>query len=197
MKLLLKLVALAVVAIVAYPTWIAFRIWEQTRHDEIHSADAIVVLGAAQYDGDPSPVFEARLDHAAELYGSELAPLIMVSGGRAPGDRFSEAEVGEEYLNAEHGVPYDQVTGETEGTTTLESMQNIREVAVDRGVDSVLLVTDPLHSMRVKRMALDLGFDEAYASWVSYQRLNRSRETKLQELMREVAALLAYELLNR
>jgi uncharacterized SAM-binding protein YcdF (DUF218 family) len=196
-KLFLKLVALVVVAAIAYPAWLAFRIWEQTRNDEVHSADAIVVLGAAQYDGEPSPVFRARLDHAARLYTEDLAPLIMVTGGRAPGDRFSEAEVGEEYLFSEHDVPYDVVTGETEGTTTLESMENIASVAEERNVDSVLLVTDPLHSMRVKRMALDLGFDEAYASWVSYAALNRSRETKVEELMHEVAAMLAYQVLGR
>ena len=197
MKWFVRLVALILIAVVAYPAWIAFRVWEQTRHDEVHSADAILVLGAAQYNGDPSPVFKARLDHAAELYEDELAPLIMVTGGRAPGDRFSEAEVGEEYLNSEYGVPYDQVTGETQGTTTWQSMQNIRDVASERGVDSLLLVTDPLHSMRVKRMALDLGFDHAYASWVSYEQLNRSRETKVEELVHEVAAVLAYELLGR
>ncbi len=185
-----------VLLLLAYPAWLAFQVWTQSHEDELHSADAIVVLGAAQYDGRPSPVFKARLDHAAFLYEEELSPMVIVTGGRRPGDRFTEAAAGHLYLE-EHGVPPDDILEEEEGRTTWESMQQVRAIAQESDVDSVLLVSDPLHSERIKRMAFDLGFEEVYASWASYQRLDRSRETKAKELLREVGSLLVYELLKR
>ena len=188
------LIALAVV--IAYPVVLAFRIWHQSRVDEVRRADAIVVLGAAQYDGDPSPVFKARLDQAEYLYSEDLAPRIVVTGGRQEGDRFSESEVGRAYLT-QQGVPPEAILGEDEGTTTIESLTNVHDMAADAGIDTVLLVSDPLHSERIKAIATDLGFDEAYASWTSYTRLNRSRGTKLNELFHEVGALAAYEVLGR
>jgi uncharacterized SAM-binding protein YcdF (DUF218 family) len=180
-----------------YPSWLAFRIWDQSRDDEVHSADVIVVLGAAQYDGEPSPVLKARLDQAAYLYEEDLSDAVIVTGGNRPGDRFTEAGVSEDYLATQHAIPEDAIMQEQKGSTTLESLEAVREIAVDEGLDTALLVSDPMHSERIKRMALDLGFDEAYASWASYERLNRSRETKAKELFREVGALLVYELFDR
>ncbi|MGH2751952.1 MAG: YdcF family protein [Actinomycetota bacterium] len=196
MKILRRVALVLAVLIVAYPAFLAFRIWQQSRVDEVRLADAIVVLGAAQYDGDPSPVFRARLDQAEYLYSEELAPHIVVTGGKQEGDRFSESEVGRDYLTAQ-GVPDEVILSEDEGTTTLESLTNVHAIATDHGIATVLLVSDPLHSERIKAIATDLGFDEAYASWTSYTRLNRSRETKLEELLHEVAALAAYEILGR
>src|SRR5918998_910933 len=89
------------VVLLAYPGWLAWRIWDQSHNDEVRYADAIVVLGAAQYDGRPSPVLQARLDHALYLYREELSPRVIVTGGRREGDRFAEAEVGAMYLEAE------------------------------------------------------------------------------------------------
>ena len=195
--IILRRILLVVLAVViAYPIFLAFRIWQQSRIDEVRRADAIVVLGAAQYDGDPSPVFEARLEQAEYLYNEDLAPRIVVTGGRPEGDRFSESEVGRSFLVGQ-GVPDEAILSEDEGMTTLESLTNVHDMAADNGIDTVLLVSDPLHSERIKSIATDLGFDEAYASWTSYTRLNRSRETKLNELFHEVAALAAYEVLGR
>jgi uncharacterized SAM-binding protein YcdF (DUF218 family) len=189
-------IALAVVAVViAYPVWLAFQVWEQSRDDEVHAADAIVVLGAAQYDGTPSPVFKARLDQAIYLYGEGLAPTIVLTGGKRPGDRFTEAEAGANYL-AEQGIPAEVILRETAGRTTLESLRSVRAIADEHGIDSLLLVSDPMHSERVKRMAADLGF-EAWVSWASYQNLQRSRLTKAKELVREVASIIVYEFLGR
>jgi uncharacterized SAM-binding protein YcdF (DUF218 family) len=155
-----------------------------------------VVLGAAQYDGRPSAVLKARLDHAIYLYNEDLSDTIFVTGGRREGDRYTEAAAAERYL-VEEEIPHADILRETEGHSTLETMKAVREVAVDEGIDSVLLVSDPLHSERVKRMADDLGFEESWVSWASYEDLNRSRATKVKELLREVAALIAYEWLDR
>ena len=192
----LRWAIVVVVLIAAYPGWLAYQVWEQSREDEPHGADAIVVLGAAQYDGVPSPVFRARLDQAVHSYNDDLSDTIVVTGGKQEGDRVTEAESGEAYLISQ-GVPSDRILLETEGRTTFESLQEVREIANEHGIDTLLVVTDPLHSERVKRIAHDLGFTEVYASWASYQRLPRSRETKLRELLHEVGAILIYELLER
>ena len=122
--------------------------------------------------------------------------MIIVTGGKQSGDRFTESEAGEMYLE-EQGVPLDRILLESEGRTTLESLTAVHDMAPDFDIDTVLLVSDPMHSERIKTIATDLGFDEAYASWASYTELSRSRETKLEELLHEVAALAAYELLGR
>src|SRR5687767_15207817 len=109
--------AVLLLLLIGYPTWIAYRVWDQANADEVHSADAIVVLGAAQYDGDPSPVFKARLDHAVYLYETGVSKTIVVTGGKAEGDRFSEAEAGEKYLIEERGVAADRILSEVEGRT--------------------------------------------------------------------------------
>lgn len=196
MSIVRRILLIVLAVVIAYPLFLAFRIWQQSRVDEVRRADAIVVLGAAQYDGEPSPVFEARLDQAEYLYSEDLAPLIVVTGGKQEGDRFSESEVGRTYLVTQ-GVPDEVILSEDEGRTTLESLTNVHDMASDNDIDTVLLVSDPLHSERIKAISTDLGFDEAYASWTSYTRLNRSRETKLNELLHEVAALAAYEVLGR
>ena len=192
----LLVVGLVVVVVLAYPTWLAWRIWDQSHNDEVRVADAIVVLGAAQYDGRPSPVLKARLDHALYLYREELSPTVIVTGGKQEGDRFAEAHVGATYLESE-GLPSEVILAEDEGTTTLESLEKVHEMARGEGIDTVLLVSDPLHSERVKTMAKDLGFTEAWASPASYVELNRTRRTKAQELLHEIAALAAYELFDR
>lgn len=191
----LRIVAIVLVVLLAYPAWLAWRIWDQSHNDEVRPADAIVVLGAAHYNGKPSPVLQARLDHALYLYGEDLAGRLIVTGGRGVGDELAEADAAEMYLEAE-GVPSDAILAEDEGTTTLESLERVRELSVQRGIDSVLLVSDPMHSERIKTMAEDLGFDEAWTSPASYVELNRTRRTKAQELLHEVASLAAYELFD-
>lgn len=196
-----KLILVAVgfwVLLLIYPAWLGYQIWEQSRRDELpRRADAIVVLGAAHYNGRPSPVLKARLDHAAYLYGEGFSEVVIVTGGRAEGDEMSEAEAGERYLGNRKAVATAAVLAETEGRTTLESLTNVATIAEERGIETVLLVSDPLHSERVKRMALDLGFRQAFSSPASYLSLNRSRETKVDELIHEIVSLTVYELLDR
>ena len=196
MKRILKIVAIVLVVLLAYPTWLAVRIWQQSRDDEQHSADAIVVLGAAQYNGDPSPIFEARLNHAAFLYDLGMSETVIVTGGKQPGDNFTEAEAGNRYLAEDKGVPAGSIV-EVGGNTTWESLQQVADVAADQDVDSLLLVSDPLHGYRIKTMANDLGFEDAYASPASYLNVNRSRLTKAKELVHEVASMLNYQIIER
>ncbi|MFN2586799.1 MAG: YdcF family protein [Actinomycetota bacterium] len=192
----LGIAAIVLAVLLAYPAWLAWRIWDQSHNDEVRPADAIVVMGAAQYNGRPSPVLQARLDHALYLYGEDLADQLIVTGGKRAGDEFAEADAAQMYLEGE-GVPSAAILAEDEGTTTLESLERVREMSVDNGIDTVLLVSDPLHSERIKTMAGDLGFDEAWTSPASYVELNRTRGTKAQELLHEIASLAAYELFDR
>lgn len=196
MKTIRRALLVVVLAVIAYPLWLGFRVWDQSHNDEVYFADAIVVLGAAQYNGEPSPVFKARLDHALYLFEEGLAEKVVVTGGKRTGDRFTEAEAGSMYLQ-EASVPSDAILAEAEGRTTYESLQGVSEIAEAESFDTALFVSDPLHSERIKRMATDLGFAKAYTSPASYVTLNRSRATKMKELIHEVLSLLAYQLLHR
>ena len=132
-------------------------VWK-SRQDEAQQAQAIVVLGAAQYDGTPSPVFEARLDHALDLYERGLAPLIVVTGGRQEGDRFTEASAGANYLLA-NGVPDDAIRREVDAHNSWESLAAVARILDDEGVSEILLVSDPYHSYRLEAIAGELGFN--------------------------------------
>ncbi|MEA2488188.1 MAG: hypothetical protein QOF16_1842 [Actinomycetota bacterium] len=195
MRKVLKIVALLVIVIVIGVGALAGFIWEQSHHDELHYADAIVVLGAAQYNGTPSPVFQARLDHAAYLYNQQMSAQIVVTGGKQPGDRYTEAQAASMYLTA-RGIPGRVIT-EVGGNTTLESLRGVNDIAAARHIDTLLLVSDPLHSERLKLIAHDLGFTNAWTSPDSYLELHRSRVTKLKELAHEVGSVIAYELWER
>lgn len=196
MKFLRRLILLLIVAVLAYPAWLAYRVWDQSHDDEVHSADAIVVLGAAQYNGKPSPVLKARLDQATYLWNEGLADALIVTGGKQEGDRYTEARASHIYLE-QQGIPAASIFEEEEGSTTLESLEHVKEIADERGIDSLLVVSDPLHSERIKRIAQDLGFEDVYASPASYAHLDRSRETKAKEIVREVGSLIMYEILKR
>ena len=130
--------------------------------DHDRPVDAIVVMGAAQYDGRPSPQLQARLDHVVELWTDGLAPMVIVTGGNQPGDRFTEAGTSEKYLIA-HGVPEAAIVGEDTGRSSWESLRNVAERADEWGVRSVILVSDPFHSLRIRLMAEELGLT-AYTS---------------------------------
>lgn len=193
---ILRIALVALIVLLFYPVWLGFQIWSQSHKDQNRSADAIVVLGAAQYDGEPSSVFEARLDQAEYLFKEGLSPTVIVTGGKQEGDRFTEAEAGEMYL-VEKGISSDRILGESQGRTTLESLKAVGHLARDEGIDTILLVSDPLHLERVKRIALDQGFDDVFTSYASYERLNRSTATKVRELVHEVGALLAYQFFDK
>jgi uncharacterized SAM-binding protein YcdF (DUF218 family) len=138
-----------------------WQVWSTGRSDEARAVDAIVVLGAAQYDGRPSPQLAARLDHAVALWNEGLAPTVIVTGGNQEGDRFTEASTSAAYL-VERGVPSSAIVQEDAGSTTHDSLDRARAL-VDESVETVLIVTDPYHALRSKLTAEEAGFT-AYVS---------------------------------
>lgn len=170
----------------------AFRVWQLGRVDEREPVDMIVVLGAAQYDGEPSPVFRARLQHALELYEQGVAPRIVTVGGAAAGDAFTEAQAGEQWL-VENGVPGQALLPVDEGRDTFESFEAVAAVAEERGWRSAVLVSDPWHSLRSRTMADDVGL-EATTSPTKRGPVVQTRETQFRYIVRETGALIYYHL---
>ena len=125
--------------------------------DEARPAQAIVVLGAAQYAGRPSPVLRARLDHALNLWKRDLAPLLILTGGTGLGDTTSEAAVGRTYAK-KRGVPDTLILVENEGRTTRESLKAVAGMLEVRGLHTALLVSDPFHMLRLRILARRFGF---------------------------------------
>ncbi len=167
-----------------------FQIWRQGSADEQRPADAIVVLGAAQYDGRPSPVFEARLEHAVALYRAGLAKAFVVTGGKLPGDRTTEAAVAREYAIA-HGVPAAAIFGEDQAHNTLTSLTTVADEMERRGMTSAILVSDPTHMLRVLRIADDLGID-AYGSPTTTSPVAQDPVRQAQATIHELGALAVY-----
>ena len=151
-----RVIGAAVLALLLLVTSTALAIWWNARQDARPRSDAIVVLGSAQYNGVPSSIFAARLEHAKALYEAGVAPVIVTVGGKATGDQFTEAEAGRDYL-ANAGLPADALLAVPEGVDTLESMRAVSAAFDERGWSSAVLVTDPWHVMRAQRMAEDAG----------------------------------------
>ena len=195
--LVLASLGLVVLLAVGFVVGCGIVVWRAAHHDaasEIDRADAIVVLGAAQYDGEPSPVFAGRLDHAALLFEQGRADQVLVLGGGQPGDRFTEAEAGRAYL-VQKGVPAEAIIPVPEGHTTFESLRAAAPVMREAGMNSAFLVSDPWHNARVERMAVDLGIDgHASATWHSAA---TSQETRSEGYVRETFAYLYYRLVGR
>lgn len=129
-----------------------------SRRNEATRAQAIVVFGAAQYNGTPSPVLQARLDHAAKLYEQGYADRVVVTGGRLPEDRFSEASASARYLSG-RGVPDSSILREVQGRTSWESLASAARFLKQRGFTDVVLVSDGFHSARIGAMASELGLE--------------------------------------
>jgi len=168
----------------------ALAIWWTARQDARPKSDAIVVLGSAQYNGVPSSIFAARLEHARALYQQGIAPVVVTVGGKKSGDNFTEAEAGRDYL-ANEGVPRKDLLAVPEGVDTLQSMRDVAAVLRQRGWHSAVLVTDPWHVMRAEKMADDSGIDAA-SSPTRQGPAVKTRTTQFLYIMRETAAYLLY-----
>jgi uncharacterized SAM-binding protein YcdF (DUF218 family) len=159
---LTKIALATIVGLVLVVGYTTYRIWEQGGRDEARQADAIVVLGAAQYNGTPSPLFEARLAHAVQLYKNGVAPVFIVTGGKLPDDRTTEAAAARAYAVA-HDVPAAAILVEDQSRTTLEQLRAVGEMLRGRGLHTAVLVSDRTHMLRSLRIARDQGI-EAYGS---------------------------------
>jgi uncharacterized SAM-binding protein YcdF (DUF218 family) len=192
-KTVRRIVAVLVLVPVLVLAGTSARVWWVARQDDRPHSDAIVVLGASQFDGRPSAVFKARLDHAAVLFKAGVAPRIVTVGGGRTGDRFTEAEAGKRYL-ATRGVSAVVAVGV--GGDTLQSLKALAVVYDRQGWKSAVLVTDPWHSLRSRRMAQDLGI-RAATSPTRTGPANASRSTEMRYVARETAAYLYYRVFHR
>jgi uncharacterized SAM-binding protein YcdF (DUF218 family) len=157
-KLLSRGAALIFILIVVYLGWIVSVIYRQSEVDEARPADVIVVLGAAEYRGKPSPVLKARLDHALDLYAKKLAPRILTTGGAGGDPVFTEGEVGRGYL-VKRGVPSEAILLEAEGESTVHSTAAVAEIMRRMNLKSCIVVSDAYHIFRVKKMLEFRGLD--------------------------------------
>jgi uncharacterized SAM-binding protein YcdF (DUF218 family) len=155
-RLIFKLIGLLVLAIIVYFGVTLVQVWLTSRHYDPRPAQAIVVMGAAQYDGVPSPDLRARLDEALLLYHQGYAHLVAVTGSKEKGDQFTEAEAGARYLQDEGVSPTDIV--EAGGDDSWQNLSEVAPLLKARGVSTVLMVTDPFHEDRSMAIASDLGF---------------------------------------
>lgn|GEM_PF-1292171 len=178
-------------ALTAYTT---FRIWQVGQQDDQRRVDAIVVLGAAQYNGRPSGALAARLDHAIELYKEGDAPYLITTGGNLPGDLTTEAETGRRYAIA-RGVPASAILSEDTGSNTLESLQHVRAILYAHGLHTALFVSDRSHMLRVLRLAQDLGI-EAWASPTATSPDDIDPHLIFNSMVHELGALGLYAFVN-
>lgn len=187
-----RLIAGSVLMAVVLVAGTAVRVWQVARIDDYTPADAIVVLGAAQYSGTPSSVFEARLYQAGRLFEAGVAPMVITVGGKQEGDLYTEAASGKRYLE-NSGVPSDRILAVETGSDTLRSVEAVAAAMRERGMSSAVLVSDPWHSLRTRTMARDAGL----RAWTAPTRTGPAvytRESQFHGIARETGALLWYQL---
>ena len=163
------------------------QVWSAAHRDDARPAEAIVVLGAAQYDGTPSPVLRARLDHVVELYDEGIAPLVVVTGGAREGDRFTEAAASAAYLS-DRGVPGGVVERETTGATSYESLASVARFLRERGISDVVLVSDPFHAYRIGEISREVGMRASVSPTPSS---TIGGTTRMRHLLKETAGVSA------
>lgn len=191
---LTRLVAGAVLVAVVLAIGTAFRVWQVARVDDRAEADVIVVLGAAQYNGEPSPIFAARLEHARQLRAEGVAQQIVTAGGKLADDAYTEAEAGARWL-VDNGVPESDTIVVGHGSDTLTSMEAVADVAAERDLSSAVIVSDPWHSLRARTMADEAGL-EATTSPARSGPIVQTRKTQIRYIWRETQALLYHRLLK-
>jgi uncharacterized SAM-binding protein YcdF (DUF218 family) len=151
--------------------------------DQARPAESIVVLGAAQYDGHPSPVLRARLDHAVDLWNRHMAQIVILTGGRGPGDTTSEAAVGRGYVKR-HGIPDAAILLENEGRTTRASLLAVSKMLSNRGMKTAILVSDPFHMLRLWILSRRFGFTP-YTSPTRTSPISPNREERWRYMLGE------------
>jgi len=155
-RLSVRALAGLLAAALAYLSFTMVQVWWTSYRDQRQPAEAIVVMGAAQYNGRPSPALQARLDRAVELHAAGLAPLVVVTGGQRPGDEFTEASAGQRYLLT-RGIPLDVLRMEVQGRNSWESLAATARFLRKEHVREVLIVSDSYHSYRLTEIAREVG----------------------------------------
>jgi uncharacterized SAM-binding protein YcdF (DUF218 family) len=179
-----------VVSIGALGLSLVSAIYLSARGETNTAADAIVVMGAAQFNGVPSAVLQARLDTTFEAWQAGLAPYIIVTGGKMPGDAFTESEASQMYL-IERGVPESRILLENEGRNSADSLEGVAQIARQRDIERVLIVSDGFHLFRSRMIAEDLGL-VAFGLPDESSPIRRWSSTELDYVLREAAAVVAY-----
>ena len=183
-----KLISFAILLLLVYLAVTLVQVWQASRRDDAREAEAIVVFGAAQYNGRPSPVLQARLDHAATLYEDDLAPTIVVTGGKRDGDATNEATASADYLRREYRIPDEDILREVSSENSWQQMASAANELRKREKEQVILVTDPFHAARVQAMAEELGLD-SHVSPTRTSPIGGTRELK--HFARETVAVAA------
>jgi uncharacterized SAM-binding protein YcdF (DUF218 family) len=150
-----------ILLIIVYLLFTFIQVYYYARHDDVGShtrVDAIVVLGAAQYNGRPSAVLKARLDHALELYQQKVAPIIIVTGGNKAGDNTTEASTSADYL-LRHGLDDKNILRENQSVSTYDSLRDTEVFVRAKGIKKIVLVTDGFHELRAHLIASEVGMD--------------------------------------
>jgi uncharacterized SAM-binding protein YcdF (DUF218 family) len=158
-----RLLILLFGAVVLFLVATSVRVIETASRQEVHPADAIVVFGAAEYSGHPSPVLRARLDHALDLYQQGVAPVVITTGGAASDPNYSEGGVGRDYL-MRHGVPERSLIAETQGRDTSESAERVATIMRANGLHSCIAVSDAYHVFRIRKLLEHEGIGPVYTA---------------------------------
>jgi uncharacterized SAM-binding protein YcdF (DUF218 family) len=186
------------VLVLAYFAVTTFLVATWMGKDERRPADAIVVLGAAQYDGRPSAIYRARLEHAVDLYNERVAPLVVFTGGNTPGDRFTEGASGARWA-VKQGIPAASTVVEDSSRSTFQNLAGAKRALAQRNPGRrlrVVIVSDPFHMYRAVRQARDLGLD-AYPSPTRTSPLSASKAKLTESVIREDLAIGGYVLAGR
>lgn len=193
-KVIKRAIAFILLLLIVLPLYAGGRVWYTANHTTPKASDAIIVLGAAQFDGVPSPVLEARLLEAKRIFSAKLAPRILTVGSRAPGDRTTEAASGFYWL-VDHGVSKEFVDSIPYGRDTLASTESYVSVMKKLNLQSAIIVTDQYHCLRAITMAENLGITATCAPTRTGPASTTS--SSLRYLLRETGAYLAYVTVGR
>jgi len=191
-RCLLRLEVLGVLALAAFLALTAVRVVHEGGLQEDHPADAIVVFGAAEYSGHPSPVLRARLDHAFDLFQKGIAPVVITTGGAAADPSFSEGGVGRDYLER-RGIPERNLIAETQGSDTAQSAMRVAVIMRANGLRSCVAVSDAYHVFRIERLLEHEGIGPVYVAPRPDSRPHGALQ-RLYAVLREASSYLLWKL---
>lgn len=189
-KIILRIILYSALILFVIFSILVLRIYHYSTIDETQKADAIVVLGASQWNGNPSPVFKARLDHAFVLYENNYASKVILTGGTSKKESMSEALAGKNYL-IEKGINREDIYIEEKSHTTWQNLNQAQQILKEQSLNSIILISDGFHMMRLKKMAKDLGI-KSFTSPVINSPIANNKIVELKYIIREVVVFIGY-----